>query len=140
MRDMRLDKRTILTETFPKLGSTAPAATPSSLIIIIIIVSIADYFSALSHARVFDDISQALENQWIRDIRNITTIFPQSVWGFGSKSSVLHYYRPLMHLFYTFNYYLLKIETWIMISTNRITNEYAHKSLLVLTGESTAYQ
>jgi hypothetical protein len=140
MRDMRLDKRTILTEPFPKLGSTAPAATPLRLIIIIIIVSIANYFSALFHACVFDDVSQVLEKQGIRDIRNITAIFPQSLWGFNSKASVLHYYRPLMHLFYTFNYYLLKIEAWIMITTNRITNEYAHIPLLVLTGESTAYQ
>ena len=140
MRDMRLDKRTILTETFPKLGSTAPAATPLRLTIIIIIVSLAVYFKALFHAFVFDDISQVLENQWIRDIRNVTAIFSQRLWGFSSKAIVLHYYRLLMHLFYTFNYYLLKIEAWIMISTNRITNEYSHKSLLVLTGESEAYQ
>jgi len=140
MRDMRLDKRTILTETFPKLGSTAPAATPLRLTIIIIIVSVTVYCNALFNAFVFDDISQVLENQWIRDIRNITAIFSQSVWGFSSKASVLHYYRPLMHRVYTFNCYLLKIEAWIMFSTNRITNEHAHKSLLVLTGESTAYQ
>jgi hypothetical protein len=140
MRDMRLDKRTILTATFPKLGSTAPATTPSRPTIIIIIVSFAVYFNALFNAFVFDDISQVLESQWIRDIRNITAILSQSRWGFSSKASVLHYSRPLMHLVYTFNYYLLKIEAWIMISTNRITNEYAHKSLLVITGESTAYQ
>ena len=29
--------------------------------------------------------------------------------GFSSKASVLHYYQPVIHLVYTFNYYLLKI-------------------------------
>jgi len=112
MRDIRLLRRTILTETFPKLESKAPVAAPLHLSIIIIIVSFAVYFNALFNAFVFDDIFQILENQWIRDIRNIPAIFSQSVWGFNSKASVLHYYRPMMHLVYTFNYYLFGLKPW----------------------------
>ncbi|HEY9245981.1 MAG TPA: tetratricopeptide repeat protein, partial [Candidatus Methanoperedens sp.] len=94
------------------LVSRMPAATPSRHIFIIISVSIAIYFNALFNAFVFDDIFQVLENQWIRDIGNIPAIFSQSVWGFNDKASVLHYYRPLMHLIYMFNYHLFGLNPW----------------------------
>jgi tetratricopeptide (TPR) repeat protein len=102
----------MLTERLLKFASKTPAATPLRLSVIIIIVTFAVYFNALFNAFVFDDIFQVLENQWIRDIRNIPAIFSQSVWGFNSKASVLHYYRPLMHLIYTFNYYLFGLKPW----------------------------
>jgi hypothetical protein len=109
---MHLYNQKKLTEWLPTSALRIPAATPLRLIIIIISVSLAVYFNALFNAFVFDDIFQVLENQWIRDIGNIPAIFSQSVWGFNSKASVLHYYRPLMHLIYMFNYHVFGLQPW----------------------------
>ncbi len=102
----------MLKEEMLMSAAGTPAATTLRLVIMIVIVSIAVYFNALFNAFVFDDIFQVVENSWIRDIRNIPTIFSQSVWGFNAKASVLHYYRPTMHIIYMFNYYVFGLNPW----------------------------
>ncbi len=93
----------------PKIIFNAINANTLQLIIIFA-VSIAVYFNALFNSFVFDDSYQVLDNRWIRDISFIPTIFSHSVWGFDTSTSVLHYYRPLMHLIYMFNYHVFGLN------------------------------
>ena len=81
-------------------------------ILILFLVSFAVYFNALFGDFVFDDNQQIVDNPWIRDIRNIPTIFSKSVWGFRPEGSTSNYYRPLMHIVYMLNYHLFGLKPW----------------------------
>ncbi len=109
---MNLFKRKMLKEEMLMSAAGTPAATTLRLVIMIVIVSIAVYFNALFNAFVFDDIFQIVENPWIRDISNVPTIFSSSVWAFETKASVLHYYRPMMHLIFMVNYHVFGLHPW----------------------------
>jgi tetratricopeptide (TPR) repeat protein len=80
-------------------------------ILIILFVSFAVYFNALSGDFVFDDKFQIVKNPWITDIRNIPTIFSRNVWSF-QPGEASNYYRPLMHIVYMVNYYLFGLKPW----------------------------
>lgn len=89
-----------------------PAIVKFILIFILLLVSFAVYFNALSGGFVYDDEAQIVENPWIRDIRNIPTIFFSSVWSFKAGLNSSNYYRPLMHIVYMFNYHLFGLKPW----------------------------
>ena len=69
-------------------------------ILILLLISFAVYFNALFGDFVYDDTQQILDNPWIRDMRNIPTIFSSSVWSFHPELIISNYYRPMMHLIY----------------------------------------
>ena len=81
-------------------------------IFILLLVSFAVYFNALFDDFVYDDTSQIVDNPWIRDIRNIPRIFSNSVWSFLPGHFISNYYRPLMHVVYTFNYHAFGLKPW----------------------------
>ena len=83
-------------------------------VLIILVVSFAVYFNALSDGFVYDDNFQVLKNQWMKDIRYIPEIFSKSVWSFELRKelSLSNYYRPIMHLIYTANYHLFGMRPW----------------------------
>ncbi len=81
-------------------------------VVIIIFVSFAAYFNALSGDFVFDDQYQIVENPWIRDIGNIPTIFSSSVWSFRPGIIASSYYRPLMQIVYLVSYHLFGLQPW----------------------------
>jgi lipoprotein NlpI len=81
-------------------------------VLIILFVSFVVYFNALSGDFVFDDVKQVVNNPWIRDIRNIPTIFSTNVWGFHQQIRTSNYYRPLMHVIYMLNYHLFGLKPW----------------------------
>ena len=58
------------------------------------------YANTLSNAFVYDDVSQILENPYIRSFHYLPKIFGSAVWSF--TGSLSRYYRPLM----TFGYLL----------------------------------
>lgn len=71
--------------------------------IIIVLISVAVYFNALSHGFVYDDKMQVVENHWIKDVKYVGDIFSTNTWGFkGPKIS--NYYRPFMHVVFMLNY------------------------------------
>ena len=90
--------------------------TPSTIkfvpIVILLLVSFAVYFNALSGDFVYDDQDQVVNNPWIRDIRSIPTIFSRSVWSFQPGLSTWNYYRPLMHIVYMLNYHVFGLNPW----------------------------
>jgi len=79
--------------------------------VILPVLSFAVYANTLAGGFVYDDISQVLENLWIRDVRYLPEIFSKSVWNFqGNVTS--NYYRPLMHVIYMANYHLFSLAPW----------------------------
>jgi tetratricopeptide (TPR) repeat protein len=81
-------------------------------ILILLLVSFAVYFNALFGDFVTDDKYQIVDNPWIRDIRNISTIFSKDVWSFEPGVIISNYYRPLMHLVFMLNYHLFGPKPW----------------------------
>lgn len=74
-------------------------------ILLVIFISFAVYFNALSNGFVYDDDVQILKNRWITDLTNMPEVFSKSVWSFQSGPVISNYYRPLMHSIYMFNYH-----------------------------------
>jgi len=78
--------------------------------LILVLLSCAAYFNALSGEFVFDDTLQVVDNPWLRDIGNIFAIFSKSVWSFQLDNSTSNYYRPLMHIAYMLTYHLFGLK------------------------------
>ena len=81
-------------------------------LLLIALVSFGVYFNALFNGFVYDDHSQVLKNTLIRDIRNIPEIFRSNVWTFEGAPPTSNYYRPMLNLFYMFNYYVFGLQAW----------------------------
>jgi tetratricopeptide (TPR) repeat protein len=81
-------------------------------VLILLVVSFAVYFNALSGNFVYDDEMQIVKNPWIRDVSNVPTIFSKSVWSFVTEKDAFNYYRPLMHIVYMLDYYLFGLNPW----------------------------
>jgi protein O-mannosyl-transferase len=98
----------------PSKGSLQQTTSKITFIplLVILLVYSAVYFNALFGGFVYDDNSQIVGNPWIRDIRNIPTIFFKGVWSFQSGLSTSNYYRPLMHIVYMLNYHLFGLNPW----------------------------
>lgn len=99
-------------------------------IAIIILASFAVYFNTLQGDFVYDDLEFVLKNRWIRDIRNIPTIFTSSIWSFQSEStdSPQNYYRPMMQIIYMANYHIFGLKPWGW----HLTNIILHSSVTVI--------
>lgn len=82
-------------------------------IVIIIVVSLGVYANTLFNGFVYDDTDQVLKNSWIRDIRNIPTIFSSPTLSFSTeKDPHTNYYRPMMHLIYMAEYPVFGLKPW----------------------------
>jgi len=81
-------------------------------ILILLLVAFAVYFNALFGDFIYDDKTQILDNLWIRDIRNIPTIFLRDVWSFQTDPNTSNYYRPMMHVVYMLNYHVFGLKPW----------------------------
>ncbi len=89
-------------------------------IAILLIISISVYFNALSNDFIYDDKTQVLENQWIRDAKHIPEIFLTDVWAFSGEERLSNYYRPLMHIIYMIDYHIFGLKPWGFHLTNII--------------------
>ena len=91
-------------------------------IAILLIISIGVYLNAIPNEFVYDDETQVLENQWIRDIKYISEIFLSDVWGFKEIEGKIpsNYYRPLMHITYMIDYHIFGLKPWGFHLTNII--------------------
>jgi tetratricopeptide (TPR) repeat protein len=91
-----------------------PVSMPAHLLPVLIVafVSFVVYFSALFNNFVYDDMTQVLQNPWIRDVRHLPDIFLKSVWSFQTEHDVSNYYRPLMHCIYMITYYAFGLKPW----------------------------
>ena len=97
---------------------------------IIAAASFAAYFNALSNDFVYDDMTQVLQNPWIRDVKHLPDIFTKSVWSFQGEHIVSNYYRPLMNVLYMINHHLFGLAPWGFHLVNVLF--HAANSVLVL--------
>jgi tetratricopeptide (TPR) repeat protein len=94
----------------PKVHPHRTTSTNFAPIMILLLVSFSVYFNALFGDFIYDDQDQIVKNPWIKDVRNIPTIFSRSVWSFQPGLSTWNYYRPLMHIVYLFNYHIFGLN------------------------------
>lgn len=74
-------------------------------IIIIALVSIAVYSNTLFMDFVWDDLTQILENEHIKSLKNIPSILTSDVWA-GYKEFSSPYYRPVFTLSLAIDYFI----------------------------------
>ncbi|MBI5598274.1 MAG: tetratricopeptide repeat protein [Deltaproteobacteria bacterium] len=92
-----------------------------AVVVVIAAVSTGVYLNTLPGGFVHDDVSQVLNNPWIRDVRYIPQIFFTDVWSFlGDKHS--NYYRPLMHMIFMVNYHVFGLKPWGFHLVNVLLN------------------
>lgn len=110
----------------PKMRGEKKSQLPAALLVLI--VSIAVYSNAVFNGFVIDDLSQVVENPWIRDFRHIPEIFTSNLWAYEGRDS--NYYRPLMHIVYLLLYQLFGLKQWAFHALNILV--HAGVSVLVL--------
>jgi len=76
------------------------------LIGIILAIGFLVYINALPNGFVWDDEEQIVKNLVIRDWSNFNLIFTSSTFNSGGAGLTGGFYRPLVSLFYTFNYHI----------------------------------
>ena len=81
-------------------------------ILIIIAVSFAVYINTLFNGYVYDDFSVILENELIRDFRNIKRFIFADVWVFDEAHKTSNYYRPFYNIVLTVQYHLWGLNAW----------------------------
>jgi Flp pilus assembly protein TadD len=95
---------------------------------VLAVASLAVYANTLAGEFVYDDMSQVLENRWIRDVSYLPDILFKSVWSFLGEGTS-NYYRPMMHTVYMANYHLFGLKPWGFHLVNALF--HAGTSLLV---------
>jgi tetratricopeptide (TPR) repeat protein len=80
-------------------------------LLLLVVVTVGAYATALRNGFVTDDTSQLLQNQFITSYRNIPRLFATNVWAFA-HSGVSNYYRPLQMLVYMIEYYSFGFHPW----------------------------
>jgi tetratricopeptide (TPR) repeat protein len=74
-------------------------------VIIIALVSMAVYSNTLFMDFVYDDLTQILENNYIKSLENIPSMFISDVWA-GKKDGFSPYYRPVFTLSLAIDYFI----------------------------------
>jgi tetratricopeptide (TPR) repeat protein len=97
-------------EAGKKTGTPVSAKRLLVPIIILAAVSFGVYGNTLFNDFVYDDNYQVLDNPWIKDMRFLPEVFSKSVWSFLPGSVTSNYYRPLMHVSYSFSYHLFGLK------------------------------
>ncbi len=77
----------------------------------IVLLAVALHWSLLDKGFVSDDLSQVLNNPYLRSPRSLGQIFSSHVWSFRGPEEKSNYYRPMMHLLYMACYGLFGLES-----------------------------
>lgn len=88
------------------LGSTAV------YLILIILVSFGVYSNTLGNGFVYDDHFQIENNPWIKDLTHFRDIFTSHVYGFKKELNTTNSYRPLLLVYYAFEYAVFGLKPW----------------------------
>jgi len=83
-----------------------------------VLVCFGVYFNALFGDFVHDDTSQIVENPWLKDIKNIPTLFTSGVWSFKPDLPISNYYRPMMHTLYMLCYQMVGLKPLVFHFVN----------------------
>ena len=81
--------------------------------VVILIVAVGMYLPALRNGFVWDDEEQVVNNQFIREWRNLPQLFTGSTFGGGGTASLTGgYYKPLLSVWFLINYKLWGLYPW----------------------------
>lgn len=81
---------------------------PLYLITILILIPLIIYFPSLFNSFVWDDEEQVLNNTIIQNIKNIPYLFTSSTFNTGGAGLSGFYYKPLMPVVFSLNYFVWK--------------------------------
>ena len=79
---------------------------------LIIILGGAVYLNVIPNGFVWDDISQVVENLFIRDWHNLPLLFGSGTFYSGEAKPSGAFYRPLVSAFYLISYYLFGLKSF----------------------------
>lgn len=98
-------------------------ATPRSLALGIALLAIVPFLPSLGGDFIFDDMLQIVENDQIRDLRNLPRFFAADVWA-AAGIPYSSFYRPLMYTTFAFETALTggEPQAWVF----RVTNLLLH--------------
>ncbi|HXJ97136.1 MAG TPA: tetratricopeptide repeat protein [Terriglobia bacterium] len=86
-------------------------------------IAVLPYLNSLSNGFVYDDVSQVLNNPYLRSFHYLRQIFTSSVWSFqGGYAGVTNYYRPMMSFGYLVCYRLFGPNAFVFHAVNVILN------------------
>ena len=91
------------------------AANPLVALILPALLALLGSLNSLWDGFATDDLQQILNNQLIKDLKNIPMTFTNSVWSFTSSDIVFSvdlYYRPLFNVLLAINYAIFGVTAW----------------------------
>lgn len=98
-------------------------ATPRNLMLGIALLAVVPFLPSLGGDFIFDDMLQIVENDQIRDLRNLPRFFTADVWA-AAGIPYSSFYRPLMYTTFAFETALTGGEPQPLVF--RITNLLLH--------------
>jgi protein O-mannosyl-transferase len=85
--------------------------------------AILPYLNSLPNGFVYDDVSQVLNNPYLRSFHYLRQIFTSSVWSFqGGFAEISNYYRPMMSFGYLVCYRFFGPNAFVFHLANVILN------------------
>jgi Flp pilus assembly protein TadD len=70
------------------------------------------YLNILHNGFVFDDLTQVVQNPYVRSFGYLKEVFTSNVWSFKGVAAVTNYYRPMMTLGYLVCYKLFGMRAY----------------------------
>lgn len=95
------------------IGNWRSKEKPVYLIyLLLLVITMCVYFSALNNSFIFDDEVVILENIYIKNISLVPKVFKTDIFYFQHQENPLmgKYYRPLQALSYSFDYFFWKLN------------------------------
>ncbi|MFQ5329027.1 MAG: tetratricopeptide repeat protein [Thermodesulfobacteriota bacterium] len=83
---------------------------PIILGVVIFVVSVLVYLTAIPNGFVHDDHFYLERNELIKDLTNLPRIFFSSSWSVAEGEGVGQYYRPMSHIVYTLVYHAVGLK------------------------------
>jgi len=103
---------------------------PVILGVVIFVVSVLVYLTAIPNGFVHDDHFYLERNELIKDLTNLPRIFFSSSWSVAEGESVGQYYRPMSHIVYTIVYHAVGLKASVYHLVNVLL--HAAASVVVL--------
>jgi len=90
-------------------------------IVIIVLLSAGIYLNSLNNQFLYDDKALVINNELIKDVNNIPAFFIRDIWPEVGEG-VSNYFRPLIYVIFTINYFLTGLEPWLFHAVNILFN------------------
>lgn len=75
---------------------TRPKTSDTTIVVVLLLATLACYGNILTNSFVYDDDQQILQNPYVKSWHFLPQIFGTTVWSFVGQAGTTNYYRPLM--------------------------------------------